>query len=382
MVVQRRATPEEQAEIDRQLQALGRGLLDSASLGLADPGVAATKAAVDAAFGADFWGSYHAARTQQRALDQYEQTHYPAYRNVGEAAGAIAPLLLSDGLTLAPTAGRIGFTAPRAADAVGLAMKRIRPYGYAGAAGALASVAGQGVLDAAKDDVSSPETYASDALGGAVGGMATLKRSVAAGAAAGAAVAGGAYSALTGQPFDYAAAAKDANGANLVGLGGYFAGRTLSNGLHFQTKGKLGDWMAGTTSEILGEKVRPLEEGRQRHHGVKVSGGQTIPDHMISEDPRFEKDSPLEAKFGWDAKLSKRQTEANNELPNYVVRHFLPPDVGRITGGLLAIANIKGPSQIPPPPSPSAPDEDGLYADDPNAGYVPSLRDDDEQPNP
>ena len=333
MVVPRKATPEEQAELDAQLQAFGRGGLDALSFGLADKGVAATKAAVDAAFGGHFSESYGATRAHQIALDRYEETRYPAFRNTGEVLGAVLPLVVTDGLTAGPSAGRIAFQTGRVQGALQSAVRAARPFGAAAGAGAGAGITGQVVSDTLSRHLSSPQTYLADALGGAAGGTATLARSPAAGAAVSAAVGQGAQSLLADQPYDFAAAAKNATAGTYAGLLGHVGGARCSNGLDRRAKGRLGEWLAARTAQILGDEITPLPLGKSRYPGLKVSGGKTIPDLMTSR-------GPVEAKFGWQAALSPRQTEATQQIPNYLVQHFLPPDIGRITGGLLATSNF------------------------------------------
>lgn len=70
----------------------------------------------------------------------------------------------------------------------------------------------------------------------------------------------------------------------------------------------------------------------------KVSGGETCPDHAsvdIFSGPGAQA-LPRESKFGFYARLTKRQLEALTELVGYRVDHFTPDDVGKIGGGFLA----------------------------------------------
>jgi hypothetical protein len=347
---QRTAQPQTAKNIDdlnRGLLAAWRGALDSATLGLADKGVAAAQATLDTAGGRDWGRSYDATRAQQTAEDQFEQAHFPAYRQSGEVAGAIAPLLLTDGLTAMPSAARIAFTAPKLAPDLASAVRFARPWAAVAGAGAGVSVAGQGVSDAASGHLSSPQTYAADMAGGAAAGLATLARSPTAGAAAGAGASALTYSALTGQPIDWGDTAKNAVAGSTIGLLGHFVGTQASNSLAWRDKGQFGEWLARQTSNILGDDITPPPENSSRYAGIDVSGGKTIPDLVTDQ-------GPVEAKFGRSARLSKRQGEAFNELDNYHVYHFLPEDIGRITGGLLAIGAQPQMSQ----PAPSPPQDD------------------------
>jgi hypothetical protein len=97
-----------------------------------------------------------------------------------------------------------------------------------------------------------------------------------------------------------------------------------------------------------------------RYAGIKVSGGRTIPDLVTDR-------GAVEAKFGRSAKLSDRQKEAFNELSDYHVHHFLPQDIGRGAGGLLAIGVQPQISQQ----HPSAPPDDPGPAQDDDAASNP-----------
>jgi len=350
-------TAKDIADLNAGLLAAGRGALDSATLGLADKGVAAAQATLDAAGGGDWGRRYDAARARQTAEDQFEQANFPAYRHAGEVAGAVGPLLLTDGLTTAATAGRIAFTAPKLAPDAASVVRFARPWGAAAGVGAGASVAGQAASDFYSGHPSSPQTYAADMAGGAAAGLATLARSPAAGAAADAGAHALANSALTGQPIDWDGASKDAVLGGYVGLLGHNAGTQELNDPASMTKGQFGDWLARRTSDLLGDTITPLPKPGGRYPGVKVSGGNTIPD-VVTDN------GLIEAKFGRSATLKPRQKEAFNELDNYHVYHFLPEDIGRITGGLLATAV----QPLIPPQAPSPPQDDpGPVQDDDEA---------------
>ena len=319
------------------LLAFGRGGFDSASFGLGDKGVAAIQAGADALQGQNWAQRYGAIRAQQQAQDRYDQTHYGAYRNAGEVSGALLSLLATDGLSAGATAGRIAFTAPKVVD-MASAVRAARPWAAAAGVGAGATVGGQFVSDIGQGRPSNAQTYLADALGGAAGGLATLKRGASAGAGAAAATTG-AVQWLTGQPVDVADLSKAAVASGHIGRLSHNVATEKANDLHFTEKGKLGDWLAAKTSQIYGDEIKPPPAGNVRHAGVEVSGGHTIPDLLLGVDG-IEADVPVEAKFGYKAELSKRQKEAFNELPNYFVYHFLPSDIGRVSGGLLSAATF------------------------------------------
>lgn len=313
--------------------AASRGGLDAATLGLADQASAATDATLAMMRGQDWYNKYKSDRAQQTAQTQYDAQHHAFAQRTGQLIGTVIGMAVTDGMT-APQATRIAFTAPKLEASV---VRALRPWAAAGGVGAGASVGGQGLSDFASGHVSSPQTYLSDAAGGAVGGVATLARSPAAGAAAQALVSGATQSALTGQPMQFDDIEKNALAGAYLGVLGHGLGKDWSNSLDWRTKGQLGEDMAKATSSILGDEI---QTGKIR--SVKVSGGRTIPDHVTNQ-------GPVEAKFGYKAELSRRQKEAFNELPDYSVYHFLPDDVGRITGGLLALANAQSSGRNKPP---------------------------------
>ncbi len=314
-------------DVEDSLGAGWRGATDAATLGLADNATAAIDATAAMARGRNWFDRYKSDRTQQTAQNQYDAQHHALAQHLGQAIGTVVGIAATDGLTAAPAASaRIAFSTPTlGADLVRL----VRPWGAAAGVGAGVDVAGQGLSDAAKGQLSSPQTYLSDAAGGAVGGMATLARSPAAGAAADAVVNGLTHSALTGEPVPVGDMEKNALAGAYVGLLGHAAGSQWADNLDWRDKGDLGEYMAKRTSDILGDGIRPDLNPR-----YKVSGGTTVADHVTDR-------GPVEAKFGDSARLSKRQREASKELPVYDIYHFLPEDVGRITGGLLALANAQ-----------------------------------------
>jgi hypothetical protein len=315
-------------DLEGDLAAGWNGGVDAATLGLADPVGAASAATYDALRGRDWFNSYKDVRAQQTARDRYDAAHHALARNAGQAIGTIVDMAATDGLTAAPVGARIAFTKPVLEPTVASMVRYLRPWGAAAGVGAGASLAGQGVSDMASGHLSSPQTYAADAIGGAAGGMATLQRGPTAGAAADSLASGAARSALTGQPMDLDEMERNALGGSYLGVLGHVAATKAADNLPWTKKGKLGEFMAERTSNILGDQI-----DREHPKRFNVSGGKTVADHVTDQ-------GAVEAKFGWSAKLSKRQNEAFRELPDYHVYHFLPEDVGRITGGLLALAGM------------------------------------------
>ena len=275
--------------------------------------------------GDDWLSKYQADRTQQQARDQYDALHHPIAQRVGQAVGTAASLLATDGLTAPAGAARIGFTASRLAG--GSALRALTPWAAAGGAGAVANVAGQGFTDAMTGHLSDLPTYASDAVGGAVGGIATLARSPSAGAAASAAASGLTHSALTGTPLDFDQMSRDAVAEGAFGVLGHVSGTQWAQDLSRKQKGDLGEYLAKRTAQLYGNKVTGS------HESITLSNGRkTIVDHQTTA-------GPIEAKFGNSAKLSTNQKFADKTLPDYNILHYLPTDIGRFTGGVLSLGS-------------------------------------------
>jgi hypothetical protein len=321
--------PSEGADFGGSLGAGGRGFFDGLTLGLDKPVGAAMSAAEDALTrGQNWFDSYKDHRANLAAQDQYDEAHHAMARHAGQAIGTIVGIGVTDGMSAGPeVSARIAPLAPKMVDPTVKSLVRVlRPWGAAAFAGAGVSVGTQGVSDAASGHLSDLPTYIASAAGGAAGGIGTLARSPAIGASADAAVSEATHSALTGQPLRLSQMENNALMGGYAGLLGHIMGTNWSNSLSPKQKGELGENMAEAYSDILGDK----HLGSQQK--VQLSEGYTRADHVTDN-------GPVEAKFGYSADLSKRQRQARSELSNYTIDHFLPPDVGRITGGLLALAN-------------------------------------------
>ena len=310
---------------DEAQSAFNSAIVDTLTFGLANKAGAAVQATWDALHGKDWGAGYNAARAEQAAEDQYDQQHHPFMRRLGQGSG----LLMTIGAADLPAAASLG--AKRIAPLISFGdhslsavTRALRPVAAAAATGSGLSVAGQLASDTVTGRPSSPQTYLADAAGGGANALATLAHSPVAGAAADSFVNEGVRSLLTGQPFEFGDAAKGAVLGGLLGGVGFGSGKDWSDGLNNRQKGQLGELMADVHLNLLGDGV-----DQTANKAFPVSGGKTIADHVTLAG------DPAEAKFGTSARLTPRQTEANAQLPGYQIFHYVPPDVGKLTGGLL-----------------------------------------------
>jgi hypothetical protein len=106
--------------------------------------------------------------------------------------------------------------------------------------------------------------------------------------------------------------------------------------------------MSELKSHLMGEKVVGS------HKGVELlNGRKTIADHVVDHGRVFKgKQVPdgVEAKFGYQATLSKNQRQAVQDWSkNYGVDHFRPEDIGKFIGGLLGIGATQAHSNAQKP---------------------------------
>ncbi|MDP3852889.1 MAG: hypothetical protein Q8Q77_04140 [Phenylobacterium sp.] len=308
--------------------ATANGAGDAFTLGLGDP-YAAAKYAWEGVGAGDTWRErYNSLRALQFAQDQYDSEHHPKARLAGEVVGAVGSIAATGGVGAGAQVGARGAQAaariaPRAAR---FGARAALPYSAIAAGGAVTSVGGQGASDVPSRRWSSPEVYASAALGGGAGALATTRLGPRAGAIVEAGVTHGAHSALTGGPVDWEAMQRDAVVGSHFGRIGDVAGTKWADGLHFTKKGKLGERMSMIKTRLQGQV--PIDMHKKR----KVSGGHTFIDHATKAG------SVIEAKFGRGARFSKPQIQARLKFgPQYRVDWWLPEHVGRAVGGPLAL---------------------------------------------
>ena len=288
----------------------------------------------------------------QEAQDQHDKEKYPVSRGAGAVVGTVAPLVLTGGASAAPQ----GFAriAPHAIKGVGWGaralLKRVGPQAGVSLASGGASAATQVSVDAVDPRRQvNPIDTASAFVGGMTGGLSTLYGGVRSGAVADAVATELTRAALRGERPSLEAMGQSAVAGSYLGKVGGDVARRWSQGLPSSKYYKRGYWIS---KEEIGEK---LSEAKSRLQGErvirparpeKVSGGETRPDHAsvdILSGPGAQA-LPRESKFGFYARLTKRQLEALEELVGYRVDHFTPDDVGKIGGGFLA--SIGG--QAPP----------------------------------
>ena len=301
-----------------------RGAVDSLPLELGNRGPAALHATSDAIRGAD-WGRAYANRmAAEHARDQYDAAHYRTARTVGQIAGT--------GLQLAliPTEG-LAVGGARIAEATPLITRELAAVAGAGGAGGVGT---QAVSDIAQHRRSSLGDYAGAGVGGAVGALTSLGgRGGYAGMADGAATSV-AQDLLNGRFPSFDRARDAALTGGLLGTTAGVAGRRWSNSLSNTAKQKLGEDFSRLRTATRGDRTATGRPTREYLEGRKY----TYPDQRSfrGANPR----DIVESKFGREAHLSPRQTEAYNQLPNYRVDPTLPRDVGAISGLLTAMPGL------------------------------------------
>jgi hypothetical protein len=284
---------------------------------------------------------------QSDAQEERDELLYPNSRKIGQIGGTVIPILVTGGASAAPQAfSRI---APLAAKTSGWSSRalaqHIGPQVAIGVAGGVGSAGTQIVVDAADPTRSVNIADAAGAfVGGGSGALATLHKGPRAGATTEAFLTELTRSRLSGEPMSWDAVGDGALAGSYAGRLAGEVGVRWSNGLPSSkyrkggrkvSKEGLGELMGETLSRLRLEGVG----GRQVRDVFKVSGGQTIPDHVTRVG------EPREDKFGFGALPTSRQREAIAELPDYRVFHFTPDDVGKAAGGLAALIAGQAASQ-------------------------------------
>lgn len=211
----------------------------------------------------------------------------------------------------------------------------LRERAVIGGAGGVTGVGGQAFSDATSGHLSSFGDYAGAALGGGVNGLMAIKgRPALAGAA------GGAATSLAQDEFNGRAPSLEhaALSASMSGLGGAVAGvmgHATAARLDKKAKEKLGE---------LGSRIRTRARG-DRTVSTKKQRLYLSDRKYTYPDQRTASNQMVESKFGVWADLSERQKQAYRELgPGYRVDHFLPRDIGAVTGLLGAQAGYHAPT--------------------------------------
>jgi hypothetical protein len=208
-----------------------------------------------------------------------------------------------------------------------------REIGYLAGGGGAVGIGGQAVADVLRRHVGSPGDYAGAALGGAVGGLASLGGRAGYAGAVGGAATSVAQDLFNGHRPSLAKAGDAAVVGGVLGTAGGLVGRGWSDRLHWsKQKGPLGENFSRVRTWARGDETQPGPKRMERLPG----GGRTIPDHRTfrGQQPR----EIVESKFGRKHELSKGQKQAYKKLSNYRVDHTMPSDVGAMAGFPLAVA--------------------------------------------
>lgn len=246
------------------------------------------------------------------ARDQYDAAHRQVARNIG--ADAAAALSLFGG----------GSAMPKLI--AGAATRSARETAAIMAAGAASGLGFQGLSDGAAHRPTDWRDGLGAAAGGVLGG-AVLPFGAGRAAAIESAATRAAQDVLHGRPLSPEDLARSAAAGRVIGSVAGTVGRTWSDGLSRQAKGKLGEALGTVRSAVnhLDRDFGPKELVRP------VAGKPgTIPDGRSAgkfrDDPKL-----FEDKFGPSARLRPGQKLAQSKLgKNYIVYHFVPEHVGRI----------------------------------------------------
>jgi len=185
--------------------------------------------------------------------------------------------------------------------------------------------------DAANGHLSSPGDYAGSAIGGIAGAATALRLGPARAGAVDGAVSSAAQDFFNGRPVSVSQAADSALLGNVLGGTAGAAGRAWSNGLSKTEKGVLGERLGQARAAINGEQRVSSPKERANVDGLdkpwtNQKGSYWYPDGVDGL-------TAYEDKFGTNAALSPNQTRAQQNMgQNFRLNHFLPADIGRMTG--------------------------------------------------
>lgn len=328
-----RKTPAKSAAGEHARAAVS-GAVDEFTLGTADRVLSAGEALLDGGV-QGFGDRYTAEMRQRRAEDSYDSAHYGAARTVGRAVGLVGGVAATGGVA---SAGRVALSRlPQAAKLITAVHKAPRlkvgvdPRGLgrlAAGAGATGGVTAQVVEDVATGRPSSPGQYGAAALGGAVGGLGTLRYGPMYGGAIGGASEAAASDIAAGRAPSADRAIGAAHGGALLGKAGDVVGTYRTAALPVHLKGKVGETLSYAKTRARGKIPTPKKDP------VPVGGGKvSIPDQKIGDDY-------LEAKMGPSANLTpnqwllKAQTEAKGD--EFLIDAWQFRDVGKAVGMLTA----------------------------------------------
>ncbi|HVI32801.1 hypothetical protein [Phenylobacterium sp.] len=328
-----RKTPAKSAAGEHARAAVS-GAVDEFTLGAADRVLSAGEALLDGGV-QGFGDRYTAEMRQRRAEDSYDSAHHGAARTVGRAVGLVGGVAATGGVA---SAGRVALSRlPQAAKLITAVHKAPRlkvgvdPLGLgrlAAGAGATGGVTAQVVQDVATGRPSSPQQYGAAALGGAVGGVATLRYGPMHGGAIGGASEAAASDMAAGRMPSADRAIGAAHGGALLGKVGDVAGTYRTAALPAHLKGEVGEALSYAKTLARGKKPNVSKDK------VGVGGGKfSKPDQKIGDD--F-----LEAKMGPHANLTRNQrllqAKLNREGKKLLIDAWQFRDVGKAAGILAS----------------------------------------------
>ncbi|HEY8616449.1 hypothetical protein [Phenylobacterium sp.] len=316
--------------VREQVRAGISGAVDEFTLGAADHVLSAGEAVLGGGV-QGFRDRYAAEMRQRRADDAYDSQHYGAARTAGRAVGLVGGLAATGGAATVGARALAGL--PQTAKVMAAVAKApklrmgVDPRGLpqlAAGGGAVGGVGAQVVEDSVSGRLSSPGQYAASALGGATGGVATLRYGPMHGGAIGGASEAAASDLAAGRLPSADRAIGSAHGAAMLGKVGDVVGTYRTATLPAHLKGKVGEALSYGKTLARG-KVPNVKPGR-----VKVGNSKySIPDQQIGDD--F-----LEAKMGPSADLTKNQrlhrAKLNREGKELIIDAWQFRDVGRAAG--------------------------------------------------
>ncbi|WP_374472795.1 hypothetical protein [Phenylobacterium sp.] len=319
----------------QQVRAAVSGAVDEFTLGTADHVLSAGEALLDG--GVQGVGDRYATEIRQRrAEDAYDSENYGAARTTGRAVGFIGGLAATGGVASATRAGLSG--APQAAKLLAAVAKAPKlKHGvdsrglvqFAAGSGAAAGAASQVVEDAAGGRVSSPGQYGAAALGGAAGGVATLRYGPMRGGAIGGASDAAGSDIAAGRMPSAGDAIGAAHGAALLGKAGDVLGTYRTAALSSHLKGKVGEALSYGKTLARGKVPDVRKDGVPIGNGKKVSK----PDQKIDDDYLDAKMGPYADLTPNQRRLKKMQDDSGRE---FIIDAWQFRDVGKAAGILAA----------------------------------------------
>lgn len=294
------------------------GLQDNLTLGGGDQLKAVVGALYDAYKGKPGMAAYWRRINAEHQQDRLDLERHPTARNWGKGAGTALQFIASGPLGSAVRGGA------RMAEATPAALRELRALTGAGAVGGVATRA---TMDRLNHRQSTLAGLAASGIGGALDALLLRGGRPGQAGAVSSAATSVAEDAFDGRVPSAQRAFEAAGQGSLLGAGAGAVGRKFANDLPsnatqaFLSKENLGEW--GSILRTLARGDRTISRAKIRE--FLPDGGFTRPDQ------RTLLDELVEAKFGWKARLSRRQKQAHQSFGSrYRVDHWLPDDVGSL----------------------------------------------------